>query len=268
MQEVKWLVEYLDSQPTLQEIEDSIETLIEWAGTTFPYQSKNLRIREWSPEQTDFYNLVCHIYACVLLHPQGITYQALIGYISGNIRCADPLDRAKCAAEVIAICYLCELIVITKVSDKTMMITTEHLLNTNLPMFMKHVPETKKPAPSEYIPILGNCFKKHDQDVCKDHIDRMNSVAFTLESRLIDLLPETPTAELETPEQQQQWADFVNDSYIMYLKIIMGYDNQFYLLHNHDTRGRCYCSGYYINYQGSSYKKAIVQLANKEVVKL
>jgi len=268
MQEVKWLIDYLDKQPFIvEELNDSIETLVQWAGQHFPYESKNQRIREWSPEETDFYNLVHHIYACALLHPQGITYQALIGYICGVIRCADPLDRAKCASEVIAICYLCELIVISKISDKTMMITTEHQLDIDIPVFLKHLPEIRKPAPAEYVPILGNRFKKHSLDVCRDHIDKMNAIPFTLESRLIDLMVETPKDEPATQEELDQWNKFVDHSMAAYRHVLIQ-GNEFYLLHNHDTRGRCYCSGYFINYQGSSYKKAIVQLANKEVVRL
>lgn len=77
--EVKWLMEYLDSNPILQEIQDTIETLVEWAGQHFDYESKNQRIQEWSPTEQDFYELVCHIYAGTILHPQGMTYQAMIG---------------------------------------------------------------------------------------------------------------------------------------------------------------------------------------------
>ena len=37
-----------------------------------------------------------------------------------------------------------------------------------------------------------------------------------------------------------------------------------YINHKPDTRGRIYAVGYYINPQGTSFKKAMLQLANKE----
>lgn len=268
MNEVKWLLQYLDENSMLQEIQDTIETLVEWAGQHFSYESKNQRIAEWSPTEQDFYELVCHIYAGCLLHPQGMTYQAMIGYICGTIRCADPLDRAKIAAEVISVAYLCELIVITKVTSTTMMITTDHELPVQIPKFIQHRPEQSQPQPLDHNSILGNRFKRHTEDACIDHLDRMNRIPFTLETRIIDHLQETTSADLETQEQKDAWETFRQQSGEMYDLVRQDYHNEFYLQHSFDTRGRCYCSGYFINYQGASYKKAIVQLANKEVVQL
>jgi hypothetical protein len=266
MQEVKWVMDYLDRHP-IQEIDDAVETLQEWASQTFGYESKNQRIREWDPSEQDFYNMVCHIFAGALLAPQGMTYQAMIGYIAGKVACVEPLDRAKCAAEVIAICYLCELIVITRTSDKTMVITTELQLMEPIPAFARHLPEFSQPEQVWNNPILGNRFKQHGEEVCIDHINRMNAIPLCLESRIITLLPETTNEEWETQEQVDQWEKFVADSMDLY-QLILSKGNRFHLLHSYDTRGRCYCSGYHVNYQGSSYKKAIVQLAEKEIVRL
>ena len=109
---VKWICNYLDEHDIMPEMASAIAGMLEWSATHFSYESKNVRIREWSPSEIDAYDIISHIFACCILHPEGTTYQAMIGYISGNIRCKDPLDRAKCAAEVIAICYQHDLIVI------------------------------------------------------------------------------------------------------------------------------------------------------------
>jgi hypothetical protein len=260
-------MEYFDDNAIVQEVLDTAETLVEWAGQFFAYESKNERIREWNPEFSDFYTLACHIYACVALHPQGITYQALIGYISGTIRCANPLDRAKCAAEVIAVAYMCELILITKTSDKTMMITTEHQLPVEIPEFPEHIPSAYRPAPLDRNSILGCRFKQHSEDTSSDHLDRMNGIAFSLETRVIDSLGEHPSTVPETPEQWLAWDQFHDESMRTYQLIRNQMNNRFYLEHSFDTRGRCYCSGYYVTYQGSSFKKAIIQLADKEIVR-
>ena len=265
--EVKWLMDHLDQYPILPEIQEAMDKIEEWANWDHGYVSKNQRIQEWSPFITDIYEIVTHIFAGTLLHPEGMTYQAMIGYISGTIGCKDPLDRAKCAAEIIALCYQADLITITKVSDKTMIITTEFDLGVEIPEFDKHIPLFQQPEPVAFNPILGNLFKQHDMDTSTDHIDRMNAIPLALEQRVIEGLVETTKAELDTPEQREQWEDFKRRSELTYAKVI-NEGNQFYLNHSFDTRGRCYCSGYYINYQGSQYKKAIVQLANKIIIKL
>lgn len=269
--EVKWLMDYLDSHEILPEMQQAINLAFKWAHTTYSYASKNQRIQEWrramTPSDTPFYAIMCHVFAGTLLHPQGMTYQAMIGYISSNVQCADPLDRAKCAAEMIALAYQADLITVTRVSDKTLLVSTEFVLPVEIPAFGKHLPQFKRPAPVDFIPILGCRFKQHNEDICIEHIDRMNSIALSLDERIIDAMEEYQKSEPETTEQEEQWQEFKRRSAETYQTVLEN-GNRFYLRHNYDTRGRCYCEGYYINYQGSQYKKAIVQLADKEVVKI
>lgn len=274
--EVKWLMDHLDQHPILSEMATALDLVWKWSCKDHGYESKNARIKEWNSNNQsltadfDFYEIVTHIFAGTLLHPEGMTYQAMIGYISGNIGCKDPLDRAKCAAEIIALCYQADLITITKVSDKTMLITTDFDLGVEIPEFGKHMPVFQKPEPVARNPILGNLFKQHSEDVCTDHINRMNAIPLALEFRVISDLPETTKAPLDTDEQKEQWEDFKRRSLETYAEVAKRdpAEEPFYLNHSVDTRGRCYCSGYYINYQGASFKKAIVQLAEKEVIKL
>lgn len=265
--EVKWLMQYFDSNPFIQDIQDTVETLDQWCYMSHHYASKNKRLAEWSPEVEELYEVVYHLFAMALLHPQGITYQAMIGAIANHVKCADTLDRIKTAAEMIALAYQCELIVITKTSDKTMMITTDHVLRVQIPQFIKHMPVFEEPEPLTKSQILGSRFKQHEGDVCVDHINRMNNIPLSLELRIIESMPETTTNIHETQEQVDAWDTFVQHSKGIY-ELIEQEGNLFYLEHSNDTRGRCYASGYCVGYQGSGYKKAIVQLANKEIVKL
>ena len=47
-------------------------------------------------------------------------------------------------------------------------------------------------------------------------------------------------------------------------KVFAGKD--IYLTHKYDKRGRVYCQGYYISYQGTDWNKAVIELSNKEIV--
>jgi len=264
--EVRWLKEYFNSHAVPQDLLDTVETLFHWVNMLHGYQSKNDRLMEWSPEEEALYDVAYHIYAMALLHPSGITYQALIGAIANHVNCASTLDRAKTAAEMIALAYQCELIVITKTSENNMVITTDHELEVEIPRFIQHMPLFERPEPVTSR-ILGSRLKQHEGDVCNEHIDRMNAIPLALELRVIDTLPETTKNAHETVEQEQAWNAFVENSSSVY-GLIRKQGNRFHLSHSHDTRGRCYASGYCVGYQGSSYKKAIVQLADKEVIRL
>lgn len=271
-QETKWLMNYLDERELIPEMDRCINLIMDWSQLTFTYESKNTRIAEWNPSDNNIYAVLCHIMIGCFIHGE-MTYQAMIGFICNDFPHIDQRDRIQTAAEVIAIAYQCGLIVITKNKDN-MMITTEFELDEDLPDFDHHVPESF-PYVAESNQILGCRFKQHDEDTCMSHINTMNAIPLALEWRVINHLKE----QMEEKELE----DFVNsknpnkdyDLYKQFCKDFLfrsakTYDNiadyKFYLKHHYDTRGRCYCEGYYVNYQGSSYKKAIIQLANKELI--
>ena len=116
--------------------------------------------------------------------------------------------------------------------------------------------------------ILGCRYKQHDGETCLDHINILNSIPLSLNIDLLVRMEEEATFELDTVEKQEQWQLFKQRSIKKYLDVATDLDNKFYLEWKYDTRGRCYSEGYYINPQGSSFKKAICQLTNKEIVKL
>lgn len=258
MNAAKWLENYLDERELIPEMGRAINMILQWTMIDFKYESKNARIAEWNPSDKDIYAVLCHILIGCLIHRE-MNYQAMIGFIANDIRCNDQIDRIKTAAEVIALAYQCDLIVITKKSD-SMVITTEFELDEDIPEFDKHQPESHAYI-AETNQILGNRFKQHDKDTCLSHINTMNAVPLALEWRVINELQDKP--KKEEIEDEEAWQDFVRRSQATYQNI--GTDT-FYLKHHYDTRGRTYSQGYYINPQGSSYKKAIVQLAKRELI--
>ena len=43
--------------------------------------------------------------------------------------------------------------------------------------------------------------------------------------------------------------------------------DRFWLTHKYDKRGRTYAQGYHVNYQGNAWNKAVVEFAEKEIVR-
>jgi len=240
----------------LSEIASTIEL---WKSGKHRYASKRDRLTKWQLDPLTAYSLVLKILSIVVIQKE-MTYQACIGYVANSIDHPDALSRAKIAAEVIAICYAKDLIEISMVK-RTYFITTDKGIGEPV-VLKKHVP--LKEMTDVRRTILGGRLKQHEADVCPEHLKMMNKIPLCLDQRVISELEETPTREPD-PENLDAWHQFKRDSKSMYEEV--GNDT-FYLEHKYDTRGRVYCSGYFINYQGASYKKAIIQLADKEIVKL
>jgi DNA-directed RNA polymerase len=112
--------------------------------------------------------------------------------------------------------------------------------------------------------VLGKG-NNHDGDLCLDVINKMNSVCLKLDTQFLSTLTETPTFMLDDQEKIDQWNKFIKQSYSFYL-MLATHDNEFYLTHKVDKRGRIYAQGYHLNTQGTAFKKAMIELANEELV--
>jgi hypothetical protein len=112
--------------------------------------------------------------------------------------------------------------------------------------------------------ILGSG-NHHDGDICLDTLNIQNKVALSLDLQFLCKVEEEPTFELDTQEKAEQWLAFKRQSYTMY-DLMAQQGNRFWLNHKVDKRGRSYAHGYHINTQGSAFKKAMLELADAEVV--
>jgi hypothetical protein len=256
-----WLIDYLDShhsgEDELPEIQTAIDDLLDYSQDRQAYyESKKKRLFEWDMDKFDAYAFLIRVFAICLQGEQ--TYQAMIGLCSPLVKCKDILSRIKCAAEAIAVISKSGLIDIEQVDDYYI-VSTQYALDDPFPVPDKHVPVFAGVKRERKTMILGNKFKQHDGNLCPKHIATMDSIKLSLEKRIIETYIE------DSPEEDAVTGSGWKESRAMYDRVFAN-GNVFTLQHNYDTRGRCYCEGYYINYQGSSYKKAIVQLHEKEII--
>lgn len=105
----------------------------------------------------------------------------------------------------------------------------------------------------------------HEGDVCLDFIDRMNSNALCLHTGFLSRVEEEPNTDISAVDKQNMWLSMKVRSHEHY-KLMVAQGNRFYLHHKNDRRGRAYAQGYHISPQGSPYKKAMLEFADKEVV--
>jgi hypothetical protein len=112
--------------------------------------------------------------------------------------------------------------------------------------------------------ILGSG-NHHDGDICLDVLNTINRVAFQLDLQFLCKVEEEPTFELDTQDKVDQWRRFKEQSYRFY-SLMQQQGNRFYFTNKVDKRGRIYSCGYHINPQGAAFKKAMLELARKELV--
>lgn len=120
--------------------------------------------------------------------------------------------------------------------------------------------------------ILKN--NHHDDDVCLDHINRVNQTVYALNADTVRLI-QNEWRHLDKAKEDETFEDFQKR-----VKAFRKYDrvsreiieslilagNRFHLTHRYDKRGRTYAQGYHVNTQGNSWNKAVVEFADKELV--
>lgn len=120
--------------------------------------------------------------------------------------------------------------------------------------------------------ILKN--NHHEDDICLDHINRANKIEFSINFHVAEMV-KNQWKGLDKPKPGEPREDFQRrkkafEKYDRTAREVMGivtaHGNNFHLLHKYDKRGRTYCQGYHINYQGAPWNKAVVEFANKEVI--
>jgi len=113
----------------------------------------------------------------------------------------------------------------------------------------------------------------HEDDVCLDHINRMNQVKFSINFDTATMI-KNQWRNLDKPKEGETQADYDKrvrafNKYDATAKdvidILVKHGNEFYFTHRYDKRGRTYSGGYHVNYQGTAWSKAICEFADGEV---
>lgn len=272
-------IEKLGGIPEIDQSIDLIQEYISKAIRGEYYDSKNIRLNQWNPDKGEINELVLSVFTLVLQYKPMIM-QSIVSILARRISLDEHISQVTTVAECIALISRTGLINISHThTGSYIMVNTEYNLD-GIPEQDYH--EILYEPPPEYTKnwhedyghrILGGKYNQHDGNICLDHINRMNSIPYQLNKALLSKYEETPTYAFTDKygnfsiEKRDQWITFIRNSYRKYIEIC-NKGNVFYLNHNDDKRGRCYAEGYHVNTQGSSFKKAIIQLANEELVEV
>jgi len=235
------------------------------------YESKRIRIEIWNPDEGEINELIIAIFTLCLTE-EYLTYPSITGMLADRIKAdLDPFDRVKCVAEIIALMAQADVLDIDTQRSVTARISTRFML-PNIPQRDQHLVFTDaEEITSNYHEtygsmLLGGKLKHHEKPICVEHLNKRNAIELSLNIPLLCNVNQQASKPLDTQKKRDQWDLFVRECYNKSLEIVKHHGNKFHLIHKYDCRGRAYCNSYYINYQGTAFQKAVVQLANKEVV--
>lgn len=113
----------------------------------------------------------------------------------------------------------------------------------------------------------------HKDDVYLTHLNRCNATKFTInldtatmvKNRWADLDHKRPNETLKDYNQRVKAFQKYDRASKAVIDTLVEEGNEFWLTHRYDKRGRCYCQGYHVTYQGNQWNKAVIEFAHKEV---
>lgn len=279
----------------LPEVAQGVELLTAWMAEKH-YDSKAARLHHLA--SLDLEKLIKEIFVGVTYFQFETPLVNAIGQLASRIGFDDKRDSVQTIAEVLAVLVETDVFDLNKHHrNASIQIISNIQFSDELSKFIEYScylpPLVCKPKKlvnnrsSAYYThnndshILGGGFNHHDGNICLDVLNARNAIPLSLDVEFLCTVEEEPTHDLDTIEtdedlsdwkiadmvrkQKANWASYKEQSYYFY-SLMVNQGNRFYLDHKVDKRGRMYDCGYHITPQGTSFKKAMINLADKEPV--
>lgn len=213
----------------------------------------------------------------IALHKRA-SLPTMVGILRNHFPCLqDCADMLRKAAELDLINWIPateQFVVIFTISDDVQ----AELDRYQFPLPMVIEPkEVKDNRDNGYITSRDSIILKknhHDDDVCLDHINRVNKINFAIDYDTATMIanewrnhdkPKSGETKLDFEKRKRAFEKYDRTAKEV-IDQLLAYGNEFYLTHKYDKRGRIYCQGYHVNYQGAPWNKAVISLADKELV--
>ena len=285
-----------------QKVREGTERLRNWIQGDY-YPSKNARLQQLT--RLDLEALVFEIYVGIAYFSVPTLYTNVVGQMAGRLGWDEKRDAIATMGEILAILALTDVFDIFKEGRQaSLQLVSNILLSDQLMQDMENVQylppmlcepkELKNNRESGYLTfndslMLGSG-NHHEGDLCLDVLNRMNQVRLKLDTDFLCKIEEDPNSEFtvekikeaawergedisdheamdRVEQQKENWKNFKQQSYEFY-SLIAKCGNTFHLTHKVDKRGRIYSQGYHLNTQGTSFKKAMIEFAEQEIVEV
>lgn len=272
-----YILDALQTEDLQRAISHGVSLLEEWQNQSY-YTSKDKRLDQLG--DLDLHELVTKIMQGIAYVQKPELFTSVSAQLAGRLQFSDKPEAIATMAEMLAVLCETDMFDIIKESRQaSLMIESRIPLSQELLQFIdnttfqlpmvcspEYVDHNRKSGYLSYNDslILGSG-NHHEGDLCLDVINLQNNIPLKLNIEFLKEQEMLPNFKIVTPEQREQWEAFKHASHRIWL-LIYNQGNKFYLTNKVDKRGRLYSVGYHINTQGNQFQKAMVELADEEVV--
>lgn len=295
----KAVMAYMDTIPEVQvRINQGVELLRAWCESDSSYESKQTRKDHIS--QMDLVDLTTEVFIRIASLATETTLNNLASQLAPLMGFADTRVGIQAMAEVLAVLCDTNFYNLEKYHiNSSIYVKSNFALPDELISYIERAcylpPLVIKPKvlrdnrSSGYLTvkgdslILGGGHNHHSDPIALDVLNLMNRYELCLNEFMLSNVTEEPTHDLDVFEvkpdkplteieyqravaqQKRNWAKHLDQSAYFYNHILIN-NNKMFITNKYDKRGRVYSQGHHINPQGTSYKKSIIDLYNKEIV--
>ncbi|NQY57933.1 MAG: hypothetical protein HRT86_15890 [Ilumatobacteraceae bacterium] len=280
----------------VDEVDQGTDFLNEYLSHSYTWEAKNDRLRNLSPT-VSIRDIVIDIITSIVTveHPQQI--QSVAGAIASRLMYADVVDGVRTAAEMIGVLAhtgVYSFIYPKDSETSSILIKNEYgvspevidLINTGmyLPPMLVPPKTIRSNAESGYLvgtkSILLGKHSFHEYALPLDVINADNKVKFSIDERML-AYKETPKNPHDSGDKYEAVPNWAKPQYVarktqafnqmcavstQVYDMLISNGNCFYIPSRVDERIRYYSQGYHVNHQGSSYKRAFIDLYDKEII--
>lgn len=257
------------------------------------YQSKEKRISELTGQSRFEFEvlrdtfLLNEILLLTIPCDRPVKIQAIVGHLAPILEMENHWDAIKTAAELISVVGSAtdfyDILLVEHSGEKSIEVQSNYKLEFDtlvklekmkyLPPLITKPKEIKSNLDTPYLSknvvqksvILGK-ENHHNYPQALDVINIANSVALELDTDILQY-EETSKKPLDTKEKLLNF-QLLRESSKEVFEDMINAGNKFYFSWRFDKRGRMYSMGYHINIQANEYRKAMLSLAKKEIIKL
>lgn len=252
-------------------------------------------LRLLAVRELDIKELVMQVVACISLECQKpMKLVSVASLCARHLGMSDKVEAIHTMAEIIAVLGETDLFDNKKTKEGWIVISrveldsevTQYADNAlYLPPLIIKPRKVRSNRDSGYITqrgeslILGFYENHHDDNICLDVLNILNSNEYELDTDFINQYEEQWHREELSQQEYEELSHADREIYNMdeknwkkfqeqgkfFQTLMIHHGNSFYLCNKVDKRGRIYSSGYHVNVQGSSFKKAMVNFKHHEI---
>ena len=285
----------VDDLLTCESIVNKLNRGIEYVNTWLNKDHDiDRELRLLAVRELDIKELVMQVVACISLECQKpMKLVSVASLCARHLNMSDKVEAIHTMAEIIAVLGETDLFDNKKTREGWIVISrvgldaevTQYADNAlYLPPLIIKPRKVRHNRDSGYITqrgeslILGFYENHHDDNICLDVLNILNSNEYELDTDFIDnndmewSEPEFEVGKHTHYEEEQITAmskdyfeNYFKEQSKFFVKLMKHHGNSLYITNKVDKRGRVYSQGFHINPQGDSYHKAMLNLKHREI---